>query len=99
VQVLRGELSAVGPRPLTEADVARLGWAVPACDFRWSVPPGLTGLAQVVGAQSPRHALRLDRRYIIRRNLWLDVRLVAWSFAINVLGKRRVQGIIAGRPA
>ena len=99
VQVLGGELSAVGPRPLTEADVARWGWTVPAYDFRWSVPPGLTGLAQVVGARSARHALRLDRRYIARQNVRLDARLVAWSFAINILGKRRVQRLIAGRPA
>lgn len=99
VNVLAGEISAVGPRPLTEADVRRLGWTVPACDFRWSVPPGLTGLAQVVGARSARHALRLDRCYLARQTLRLDVRLIAWSFAINVLGKTRVHRLIAGRAA
>ena len=98
VQVWRGEISAVGPRPLTQDDVVRMGWTAPACDFRWSVPPGLTGLAQVAGARSARHALRLDRCYISRRTLGLDARLVAWSFLINVLGKRRVRAIIAGRP-
>jgi lipopolysaccharide/colanic/teichoic acid biosynthesis glycosyltransferase len=97
VNILRGDLSAVGPRPLTEADVQRFGWTSPACDFRWRVPPGLTGLAQVAGARSPRHALRLDRCYISRQTLWLDVWLVAWSFAINVLGKARVQRILASR--
>jgi lipopolysaccharide/colanic/teichoic acid biosynthesis glycosyltransferase len=98
VNVLRGELSAVGPRPLTAFDVERLQWTSAECDFRWSVTPGLTGLAQVVGARSPRHALRLDRCYIARQTLGLDVRLVAWSFVINVLGKRRVQRIISRRP-
>lgn len=99
VNVLEGHLRAVGPRPLTEDDVRRLGWTAPACDFRWSVPPGLTGLAQVVGTRSPRHALRVDRCYIARGTLWLDVRLIAWSFVINVLGKGRVQRIISGREA
>jgi lipopolysaccharide/colanic/teichoic acid biosynthesis glycosyltransferase len=94
VNVLSGEISAVGPRPLTEEDVVRLGWHLPAFDFRWSVPPGLTGLAQVLGPSSNRHALRLDRRYIARRSPRLDVWLIAWSFAINVLGKRRVRFIL-----
>ena len=98
VNVFRGELSAVGPRPLMEADVQRLGWTDPACDFRWSVSPGLTGLAQVMGTRSARHALRLDRCYIARQSLRLDVRLVAWSFAINVLGKARVRRLISRRP-
>jgi lipopolysaccharide/colanic/teichoic acid biosynthesis glycosyltransferase len=59
------------------------------------VPPGLTGLAQVVGTRSARHALRLDRCYIARRTLALDLRLIAWSFAINVIGKARVRRLLA----
>ena len=98
VNVLRGDLRAVGPRPLTESDVERLRWTEDRFDFRWSVPPGLTGLAQVVGARSARHALHLDRCYIARQSLMLDVRLIAWSFVINVLGKRRVQQLISRRP-
>ena len=97
VNVLRGDISAVGPRPLTDEDVRRLGWSDPACDFRWRVPPGLTGLAQVAGTRSARQALRLDRRYIARQSWQLDVRLIAWSFAINLLGKHRVRRLIAGR--
>jgi len=97
VNVLRGDISAVGPRPLTDEDVRRLGWSDPACDFRWRVPPGLTGLAQIAGTRSPRQALRLDRRYIAHQSWRLDVRLIAWSFAINVLGKHRVRRLIAGR--
>src|SRR6202030_2567970 len=47
INILRGDMSAVGPRPLTVADVTRLGWMAPRYDFRWRVLPGLTGLAQV----------------------------------------------------
>ena len=95
VNILRGDMSAVGPRPLTESDVTRLGWMAPRYDFRWRVPPGLTGLAQVTEARSGRLSLGLDRRYVARRSLALDLRLVAVSFAINALGKKRVRQLLA----
>ena len=95
VNILRGDMSAVGPRPLTESDVMRLGWMAPRYDFRWRVLPGLTGLAQVVEVRSGRLSLVLDRRYVACQSLWLDVRLVAVSFAINALGKRRVRQLLA----
>jgi lipopolysaccharide/colanic/teichoic acid biosynthesis glycosyltransferase len=94
INILRGEMSAVGPRPLTESDVIRLGWMAPRYDFRWRVPPGLTGLAQVTETRSGRQSLSLDRRYVARQSLSLDVCLVAVSFAINALGKRRVRRLV-----
>jgi lipopolysaccharide/colanic/teichoic acid biosynthesis glycosyltransferase len=94
INILRGDMSAVGPRPLTEPDVTRLGWTAPRYDFRWRVLPGLTGLAQVTEARSGRLSLGLDRRYVTRQSLLLDLRLVAVSFAINALGKRRVRGLL-----
>jgi lipopolysaccharide/colanic/teichoic acid biosynthesis glycosyltransferase len=98
VNVLRGEMSAVGPRPLTAADAARLGWTAACCDDRFQVPPGLTGLAQVVGSRASRSSLFLDRRYIARQSIWLDARLIALSFAVNALGKQRVRDLIRWRP-
>ena len=94
VNILRGDMSAVGPRPLTESDVLRLGWTAPRYDFRWEVRPGLTGLAQVTEARSGRLSLGLDRRYVARQSLSLDVRMVAVSFAINALGKQRVRRLL-----
>ena len=94
INILRGELSAVGPRPLTEADVIRLGWIRNRHDFRWRVTPGLTGLAQVMGTNSAREALRLDRAYCRYGSLWMDARMVALSFAVNALGKARVRRLL-----
>ncbi len=91
LNILRGDMSAVGPRPLTEADVRRLGWGASRYDFRWRVRPGLTGLAQVIGARSALTSAALDRWYVARPRLALDLRLVALSFAINVVGKSRVR--------
>ena len=108
INILSGEMSAVGPRPLTESDVRRLGWTGVAHDFRWEAKPGLTGLAQIVGAQFTNEALELDRTYTARWNPLLDCQLIALSFAVNVFGKSRVQrrvrqstfarGVSAGRP-
>ncbi len=97
VNMLRGDMCAVGPRPLAEADVTRLGWSAPRYDFRWRVPPGLTGLAQILGPGSSRRSVLLDRLYIARRSMWLDVRLIALSFAINALGKTRARELVRRR--
>jgi lipopolysaccharide/colanic/teichoic acid biosynthesis glycosyltransferase len=95
--ILRGEMSAVGPRPLIEADVRRLGWTAARYDFRWRVRPGLTGLAQVMGAQAAGGSAILDRCYVARQSLWLDVQLVALSFAVNAFGKRRIREFLTRR--
>jgi lipopolysaccharide/colanic/teichoic acid biosynthesis glycosyltransferase len=96
VNILAGEMSAVGPRPLTADDVARLGWSGREFDFRWEAKPGLTGLAQLAGAD-PEEALELDRTYPASWNPALDCRLIALSFAVNVLGKARVRRLLVRR--
>jgi lipopolysaccharide/colanic/teichoic acid biosynthesis glycosyltransferase len=95
VNILRGEMSAVGPRPLTADDVERLEWTSPRHDFRWRCRPGLTGLAQLAGVRSPDAALELDRSYCERRTLWLDCQLIALSFAVNAFGKARIRALLA----
>lgn len=95
--ILKGDMSAVGPRPLTDADVQRLGWGPAAFDFRWEVRPGLTGLAQIAGAASSEEALSFDRAYVARWRPRLDCQLIALSFAVNVFGKARVRQLMQGR--
>ena len=89
--IVRGDMSAVGPRPLTAADIQRLGWTSPAFDFRWDVKPGLTGLAQIAGTHAAAESLELDREYLARRTLRLDLWLITLSFAVNAFGKTRVR--------
>jgi lipopolysaccharide/colanic/teichoic acid biosynthesis glycosyltransferase len=96
INIMRGDMSAVGPRPLTGEDVARLGWLAPRHDFRWRVAPGLTGLAQMLGPASAIGSLSLDRCYVSRGTLLLDLRLVAYSFVVNVLGKARARRLLIG---
>ena len=96
VNIVRGELSAVGPRPVTAEDAQRFGWTGAQADARWNVAPGLTGLAQLAG-RSPRESLLLDRCYARRQRLALDCRIIAMSFVVNLLGKSRARRLLFGR--
>ena len=91
VNVLRGDMSVVGPRPLTGRDIERLGWVGPRYDARFSANPGITGLSQLLAGRSARSSRRLEQFYLRRQSLSLDLRLIAWSFAVNVVGKHAVR--------
>ena len=75
--VLRGEMSLVGPRPLPVDEVARFD--DPAHRRRLSVKPGLTCLWQVSGRNNVsdfREWVRLDLEYIDNWSFWLDLRIL-----------------------
>ena len=98
VNVCRGEMSIVGPRPLTPEDVMRLEWSSQRYDWRFALKPGITGTAQLAGGRSARDSARLDRLYLRRQCASLDVCIIALSFAINVIGKTRVRQWIRPPP-
>ncbi|MCG8461190.1 MAG: sugar transferase, partial [Holophagales bacterium] len=95
--VLRGDMSWIGPRPLTAADVARLGWDRPRHDPRFSLRPGVTGLAQLLAGTGCGWTRGLDRLYRRRRGPRLDTWIVWWSVAFCLLGKSRGRRILLGR--
>lgn len=96
LNVLCGEMSVVGPRPLTAADVARLGWDGAEHDARFEMPPGITGLAQLFAVPGRASSQALDEAYARDRCAWLDLQVVAASFVVNILGKSRVKGWLKG---
>ncbi len=76
INVLRGDMSLVGPRPLLIQYLPRY---TPEQARRHEVLPGLTGWAQVQGrnAISWEEKFRLDVWYVDNRSLWLDLRILA----------------------
>ena len=91
INVCRGEMSLVGPRPLTAEDVGRLGWADRNHDWRFAVRPGITGLSQLLAGRSARYSRRLERLYLRGQSLSFDLRLIALSFTVCMIGKRGVR--------
>lgn len=91
VNVLRGDMSIVGPRPLTAEDIVRLDWSSDRHEWRFATRPGITGIAQIVGGRSARHSARLDRLYLQRQSALLDSWIIGLSFLINIAGKSTVR--------
>jgi len=83
-QVLSGKMSLVGPRPERPGFVQRYLAEVPGYRERFSVAPGLTGLAQVNGEydSSPENKLRYDLAYIANRSFWLDLSILVRTVRI-----------------
>lgn len=88
--VLRGEMSLVGPRPERPVIVSRLEQALPEYRHRVAVRPGVTGLAQVqlppdTDLESVCLKLKCDLAFIEMSNIWLDIRLILCT-ALKVVG-------------
>jgi len=84
--VLRGDMSLVGPRPLIETEDATVsGWA----RTRLDLAPGITGMWQVLGRTSIpfEEMVKLDYLYVTNWSLWLDVKLLLRTFLV-VLHRR-----------
>ena len=73
--VLEGSMTLVGPRPLVEAEAELVGLG----SERFSVKPGITGLAQVAGRDelTLEERTELDERYVTERSMAMDLRILA----------------------
>ena len=74
INILKGEMSVVGPRPTSFSANNYQLWHTERLD----VPPGLTGLWQIIGRASTEFddRLRLDIAYIEKRCIWLDIQII-----------------------
>ncbi len=82
LNILRGDMSFVGPRPEPPEFIAAYEKEVPNLgQIRYQIRPGLTGIAQVFGPHNmaPRNKLRYDLLYMRKRSIWLDIKLIGMS--------------------
>ena len=88
INIARGEMAFVGPRPLLPDTIADMG---EEGRLRSSVRPGLTGWAQVSGNTllSNREKLGLDLWYVTHRSRALDLQILARTPGVLIFGERR----------
>lgn len=96
INVAKGEMSVVGPRPMLPFQAERCS---PDQARRFDVRPGLTGLAQVSGrnALSWTERIELDVAYVESASLWSDIRIMLATFGALV-GGAGVEGHDANDP-
>lgn len=84
INILRGDMSFVGPRPQRTVLVYEYLRTMPEFAERHRVLPGLAGLAQVAGHYyiSPRQKLRYDRIYARHASLGFDLKLIGLAFVL-----------------
>ena len=96
INVLLGDMSIVGPRPHPVQLDAKHWYTMSNYPERYGVKPGITGLAQVRGCrgetdtlQKMEHRVRLDRWYIAKQSLGLDLKICFWTVTKMVQGDKK----------
>lgn len=97
INIIKGDMSFVGPRPLSLYDIKRLKWDTPYYNKRWSVLPGLTGLAQLSRKCHPKITFCYDTYYIKNKSIYLDISIIFVSLLVPLLGKNNIKKILASK--
>ena len=92
INVLKGEMSLVGPRPERPVFVQDLRKIIPYYDLRHTIRPGITGWAQVkfrygASADDAHMKLQYDLYYVKRLSVALDMRILAQTVRVILLGE------------
>lgn len=94
LNVLRGEMSLIGPRPERPEFDVKLKQEIPYYDLRYLVKPGITGWAQVMypygaSVEDAEEKLAYDLYYIKNYSFWLDLAIAFKTVRVILLGKGR----------
>jgi putative colanic acid biosynthesis UDP-glucose lipid carrier transferase len=97
INVLRGDMSIVGPRPYVPnmlVGTETFREAVRNCAFRYRLKPGITGLAQASGMRSnalrsmsnAERSVEMDLKYIMNWSIWLDLKIMLRTLLVAMSG-------------
>ncbi len=94
LNIIEGKMSFVGPRPLTIEDIRRLDWDSQEKIRRWSVRPGITGMAQLVNVCDKDVSWMNDMNYIDQKSWQLDLRIIWRSMLVPFIGKSNTKTLL-----
>ena len=94
LNILKGDMSLVGPRPERKEIAGQYAKEIPEFPFRLKVKAGLTGYAQVYGKYNttPYDKLKLDLYYIQNYSFFLDLKLILLTVKI-IFQKENTEGV------
>jgi exopolysaccharide biosynthesis polyprenyl glycosylphosphotransferase len=89
LNILKGEMSFVGPRPERPVFVDEFKEKVPGYVERFRIKPGVTGLAQVSGfyATTAQNKLKYDLIYVYHQSLFLDLKILLHTLKVVLTGR------------
>ncbi len=89
VNIMRGDMSFVGPRPERRFFVDQFKEAIPGYRERFRVKPGVTGLAQVSGsyATTAENKLKYDLIYMYHQSLFMDLKILLETVRVMLTGR------------
>ncbi len=99
INVLRSDMSIVGPRPEIVANVQKFTKELPEFAYRLRAKAGLTGLAQIYGRYntSAKDKLIMDLTYIANYSVWLDIKLILCTVLVLLTPSESTEGFDAGK--
>ncbi|WP_394295490.1 sugar transferase [Halalkalibacterium ligniniphilum] len=88
INVLKGDMSLVGPRPERPMFTAQFNEEIPGFVQRLAVKPGITGWAQVNGGYdiTPKEKLELDMEYIRKQSIRFDLKILLYTVKVVLTG-------------
>ena len=98
INVLKGEMSLVGPRPERKEFIEEYSKEIPEFSERLKVQGGLTGYAQIYGRYntSPEDKIKYDLYYIYNYSIWLDIKIFVLTIRI-LFQRENTEGVEEGQ--
>jgi lipopolysaccharide/colanic/teichoic acid biosynthesis glycosyltransferase len=87
INIIKGEMNFIGPRPLTKYDIDRLGWDEGKYYKRWETKPGITGVSQLSKVCDAAITMKNDLYYVENRSKVFDLKIIVKTLLIPFIGK------------